>query len=217
METLKTEHVSKNIEGVLRLGPLDLRLDPGEILGIIGPAGAGKTTLLRLLWGFLRPDEGRIFVFGVQPHLNQVTVRLRAGYLSAHRQCCISRTVKEHLRFVGNFYQGWDESRTDQLLEEFGINANAVSQEVSRNDRVKILLVSALGHRPALLILDQPTSGLDAVARAQMLNFIQRLAIKEGTAIVLSSDLSDDLDHIADSILMLNRGRVVEYTRSPDC
>jgi ABC-2 type transport system ATP-binding protein len=193
---------------------VDLRLDPGEILGIIGPADAGKTTLLRLLWGFLRPDEGQISVFGVQPHLNQVAVRLKAGYLSAHQQSCISRTVREHLRFVGNFYEGWDESKTDHLLEEFGLDPHASLQELFGGDRIKVGLISALGHRPSLLILDEPTSGLDPLSREQILHFLRRIAFREATSIVVSSDITDDLDYIADSILMLNHGRVVEYARA---
>jgi ABC-type multidrug transport system ATPase subunit len=207
METLKAKQVSKTMDGVLRVGPLDFRLDPGEILGIIGPEGSGKTTLLRLLWGFLRPDEGRIAVFGVQPHLHQMTVRLKAGYLSARPHFYPSLSVMQHVRFTGNFYEGWNESKTNQLLGEFGIDPHAPLQDLAPSDRSKVRLISTLGHRPSLLLLDQPTSGLDATSRAQILHFLQRLAVKEGTSIVLSSDTSDELDQIPDSILMLKSPR----------
>ena len=213
-ETLKTEQVSKTLEGTLRLGPLNLGLDPGEILYVIGPFGSGKTTLLRLLWGFLRPDTGRISVFGMQPHLNQVRVRLKTGYVSANPNFWPSLTVKQHLRITGNFYEGWEESRTDQFLNEFGLDPNAVPNTVAPGERVKIALTSALGHDPALLIIDEPTSGLDAGSRTQILHFLKRLATNAGTSIVLSAELGDDLDHVGDSILLLNEGRVVKYARS---
>src|SRR5947207_6795900 len=112
METIRTEQLSKSFKGVFQLGPLDLRVEPGEVLGIMGPNGAGKTTLLRLLWGFMRPDSGRISVFGLQPHLEQVKVRLRAGYLSEHPAFYPTFTAQEFLRFIGNFYDQWDEPRT---------------------------------------------------------------------------------------------------------
>jgi ABC-2 type transport system ATP-binding protein len=214
METLRTEQLSKRFEGVFRLGPLDLRVAPGEILTVLGPIGAGKTTLLRLLWGFMRPDEGRISVFGMQPHLEQVKVRLRAGYLSENPHFHSSFTARQFLEFMGSFYEGWDESRTDRLLEQFGVHPNLEIENLSKGNRIKVGLISAVGHRPSLLILDEPTSGLDDLDRLDILHFLRVLAREEDTSIVLSSHISDDLDQIADSTLMLNRGRVVEYARA---
>ena len=216
METLRTEQLSKRFEGAFRLGPLDLRVAPGEILGIMGPNGAGKTTLLRLLWGFMRPDEGTISVFGMQPHLEQVKVRLRAGYLSNSPHFYSSFTARQFLRFVGQFYQGWEESRTDRLLENFEIDADLKLVNLSHGDRMKVALISAMGHRPSLLILDEPTSTIDAPVRADILHLLKMLARRENTSILLSSHISDDLDHVADSVLMLNHGHVVEYARLKD-
>jgi ABC-2 type transport system ATP-binding protein len=214
METVRTEQLSKSFKGIFRLGPLDLRVAPGEILGIMGPNGAGKTTLLRLLWGFMRPDSGSISVFGMQPHLEQVKVRLRAGYLSENPQFYPALTARQFLRFVGNFYDGWDAARTDRLLEKFGVESDLKIEKLSRGNRIKLGLISAAGHRPALLILDEPTSGLDPLVRLDILAFLRDLAREETVSILLSSHISDDLDQIADSILMLNKGRVVEYGRA---
>jgi ABC-2 type transport system ATP-binding protein len=214
METVRTEQLSKSYKGVFRLGPLDLRVAPGEILGIMGPNGAGKTTLLRLLWGFIRPDSGSIFIFGMQPHLEQVKIRLRAGYLSENPQFYSALTGRQFLQFVANFYEGWDSRRTDHLLEKFGVQSDLKIEKLSKGNRIKLGLISAVGHRPALLILDEPTSGLDPLVRLDILGFLRSLAREENVSILLSSHISDDLDQIADSVLMLNQGRVVEYARA---
>ena len=214
MDTVRTEQLSKFFKSAFRLGPLDLRVASGEILGVMGPNGAGKTTLLRLLWGFMRPDQGIISVFGMQPHLEQVKVRLRAGYLSENPQFYSSFTAKQFLRFVGHFYEGRDTTRADRLLQEFGVQADLKIEKLSKGNRIKLGLISAVAHRPSLLILDEPTSGLDPLIRRDILWFLKNLARQEDVSIVLSSHISDDLDKVADSVLVLNNGRVVEYARA---
>jgi ABC-2 type transport system ATP-binding protein len=214
METVRTEQLCKAFKSVFRLGPLDLRVAPGEILGVMGPNGAGKTTLLRLLWGFMRPDRGSILVFGMHPHLEQVKVRLRAGYLSENPQFYPSFSAKQFLRFVGYFYESWDTTRAHRLLKEFGVEADLKIEKLSKGTRIKLGLISAVAHRPSLLILDEPTSGLDPLVRRDILRFLKNLARQENVSVVLSSHISDDLDQIADSVLMLNNGRVVEYARA---
>jgi ABC-2 type transport system ATP-binding protein len=196
------------------VGPLDLRVAPGEVLGVMGPNGAGKTTLLRLIWGFMRPDEGAVYIFGMKPHLNQVKVRLQAGYMSENPQFYSALTAKQFLRFIGNFYDGWDEARADELLERFRVQPDLKIEKLSKGNRIKVGLISAVAHKPSLLILDEPTSGLDPLIRLDILGFLKHLAQRENVSIVLSSHISDDLDQIADSVLMLNNGRLVEYARA---
>jgi ABC-2 type transport system ATP-binding protein len=213
MEIIRIEGLEKSL-GQFRLGPLDLRVEAGEILGVMGPNGAGKTTLLKLAWGFLKPDSGSVRIFGLQPHLDQIRLRLRSGYLSESPQFYVSLKVRTFLDFVSNFYEGWDTSRVVSLLAQFRIDPDMRIQNLSKGNRIKLGLISALGHRPSLLILDEPTSGLDPLVRIDILDFIRGLAREEKVCTVLSSHISDDLDQIADSVLMLNEGRVVEYSRT---
>ncbi len=214
METIRTEQLIKSFKNTFRLGPLDLHVSPGEILGVMGPNGAGKTTLLRLLWGFLRPDAGAISVFGMRPHLEQVKVRLRAGYLAENPQFYYALTATQFLRFIGNFYDRWDEVRAGRLLDQFGVHPDLKIEQLSKGARVKLGLISAVVHRPELLILDEPTSGLDPLVRLDILRFLKRLAAEENVSVLLASHISDDLDQIADSVLMLNKGSVIEYARA---
>jgi ABC-2 type transport system ATP-binding protein len=106
MELIRAKSVVKQQGHQFKLGPVDLALSSGEVLGILGSHGAGKTTLLRLIWGFLRPDQGTVSVFHLQPHLNQLSVRQRAGYLSASPNFDVCLTVQRHIKFISQFYDG---------------------------------------------------------------------------------------------------------------
>jgi ABC-2 type transport system ATP-binding protein len=216
METIRTEQMRKTFKGKFGLGPLDLRVAPGEILGVMGPKGAGKTTLLRLLWGLLRPDKGSISIFGMRPHQDYVDIRLRAGYVWDIPYLYPALAARQFLLFIGSFYDNWQRRRTYELLDEFGIDADAPIGSLSKSDRMKLLIVSALGHRPSLLMLDEPTSGLDPRVRLDILDFLRRLAREENTSIVITSQVGDDLDHLAESILMLKEGKVIEYARASE-
>jgi ABC-2 type transport system ATP-binding protein len=159
----------------------------------------------------MRPDSGNISVFGLRPHLEQVKVRLRAGYLSENPRFYPALTAEQFLAFIGNFYDRWDETRARSLLDQFGVSAGLKIEKLSKGARVKLGLISAIAHRPSLLILDEPTSGLDPLIRTDILNFLRQLAREDNVSIILSSHISGDLDPIADSVLMLHKGRVVEY------
>lgn len=211
MDIFQLEQAVKKRGDDFVLGPLDVHLEPGEILGVMGPNGAGKTTLLRLLWGFLRPDAGRVSVFGRTPHIEQVWIRLRAGYLPESLRFYDWMTAEQFLSFIAGFYPSWDWGHAFELLEQFGITTHQILRTLSKGNRVKLGIVAAVSHRPRLLILDEPTAGLDPLVRIDILRFLRTSAEEGGTGVVLSSHVSDDLDRIADSVLMLDKGTVLEY------
>jgi ABC-2 type transport system ATP-binding protein len=215
MSLIHTRGLIKHFGRRFQLGPIDIQLEPGEVLGVMGPNGAGKTTLLKLIWGFLRPDSGAISVLRLQPHLDQVSVRLHAGYLAETPSFYGWMTTRQHLDFVSGFYDGWDIDRANTLLERFGIDPSVPIRQLSRGNRTKVALVAASGHNPFLLLLDEPTAGLDPIVRIDVLGFLRDLAKNHGVGIVLSSHISDDLDKLADSILMLHDGRAIEYAPAP--
>jgi ABC-2 type transport system ATP-binding protein len=210
MQLIEVDRVLKQRGDTFTLGPLSLQLAPGEVLGIMGPNGAGKTTLLRLLWGFLRPDRGAVSVLGMTPHLQQIRMRRRAGFVGDSTRFYEWMTASPYLAFVSGFYPGFDSQHAAGLLDGLGVAGKTGIRQMSRGNRVKLALVAALAHRPDLLILDEPTSGLDPVVRAQFLRLLGELSGK-GVGIVLSSHLSGDLDRLADTILMLDRGQPIEY------
>ena len=211
MDIFQLEQTVKRRGDDFTLGPVDAHLAPGEILGVMGPNGAGKTTLLRMLWGFLRPDEGSVLVFDRVPHLEQVWIRMRAGYMTESPNFYEWMTGTRFLEFMAGFYPTWDWKRAHQLTELFDLEVEKTIGALSKGNRAKLNLIAALTHRPRLLVLDEPTSGLDPVVRTEILDALRRCTVEEETGIVLSSHVSDDLDRIADTVLMLNKGSVVEY------
>jgi len=207
MELIRAEHVVKQQGSRFKLGPVDLKLRSGEVLGVVGKPGAGKTTLLKLIWGFLRPDEGSVSVFRLKPHLNQMSVRQRTGYLSESPGFHRCLTARQHVEFMSQFYEGWNDATVNTLLDRFCIDPGMCVQELSDSARVKLALISATGHNPFLLLLDDPMAQLDAIARIEISEFLKTLSSERGIGVLISAH-SSDLLQWADSTLTLIDGKM---------
>jgi ABC-2 type transport system ATP-binding protein len=211
MDVIKIEGLERSY-GEFRLGPFDLRVEPGAILTVTGHPRGGKTTLLRLLWGFERPTKGRVEVFGMQPHLEQIRVRSRAGYAGDHTWYYPELTTEAFLEFIGAFHENWDQGYALELLKDFHISNWHQISEISHQDRRRLGVIAALGHRPSLVILDQPAAGLDDKMRKHLIRVLKKLAREDKVTFVVSTHISDDLDQIGDGTLVLNHGHVMEST-----
>jgi ABC-2 type transport system ATP-binding protein len=208
MVLIRAQSVVKRQGPRFKLGPVNLELRSGEVLGIIGKTGAGKTTLLKLIWGFLRPDQGSLSVFHLKPHLNQMTVRQHTGYLSETPDFDGRRTARQHVRFMAQFYEGWNEASVNTLLDRFGIDPGMCVQELSDSAKVKLALISATGHNPYLLLLDDPMARLDALARKEISEFLKALSSERGIGAVVSAQPSSDIEQWTDSTLILIDGKI---------
>lgn len=190
------------------LRDVTLRVTRGQVFGLVGENGAGKTTLMQHLLGAYKPQAGTVRAFGLDPVADPTAVLSRIGYLSEDRDLPGWMRVGELMRYTQAFFPNWDEAYAERLREEFALPARSRIKTLSRGERAKAGLLVALAHRPELLLLDEPSSGLDAIARQDILAAVVRTVAEEGRTVVFSSHLLDEVERVADHVAMLHDGRV---------
>lgn len=191
------------------LNEVTFRATAGQVYGFVGANGTGKTTLLKHLLGLLRAQSGSVRVFGLDPVRDPVGVLGRVGYLSEERELPEWMRVDELMRYTQAYHPTWDMSYARELIETFGLDPSWKIKELSRGMRAQAGLVAAVAHRPELLILDEPSSGLDAVVRRDILDAIVRTVADDGRTVIFSSHLLEEVERMSDHLTMLHDGRVV--------
>lgn len=191
------------------LGPLDLTVPAGAIYGFVGPNGSGKTTTIDLMFGMGQVDAGRIAVLGFDHRRDEVEVKRRVGYVSPELDFRPWGRVGNAIHFVRGFYPTWDESYCANLLDAFHISMDERIRALSFGARTKLALVLALSWRPAVLVLDEPTTGIDAISKQQMFSELLA-AVRDGERTVfISSHAITDLERFADHVGMIKNGTLV--------
>jgi ABC-2 type transport system ATP-binding protein len=191
------------------LHDIDLVLPAGQVMGLVGVNGAGKSTLLRVLMGLVRADGGTVEVLGQRLPEAQVAVKRDIGYASDDMRLYRGQTLRWHMDFVRGIYPAWDEAYAQDLLKRFDLRPQQALGGFSHGQRVKALLLLMFARHPRLLLLDEPTTGLDPVARGEVLDAIADVLRDEERSILFSSHNTADIEQIADSITFLHAGRVV--------
>ena len=191
------------------LRDVSLEIPRGVVLGLVGANGAGKTTLIKHLLGLLRAQQGSVEVFGLNPVRSAVEVLGRLGYLSEDRDLPPWMTVSELLRYSRAFYPRWDPEYAEELRTRFQLAASARIRHLSKGELAKTGLLVALAHRPELLVLDEPSSGLDPIVRRAMLEAVVRSVADEGRTVLFSSHLLDEIARVSDRVAMIAQGRLV--------
>jgi ABC-2 type transport system ATP-binding protein len=195
--------------GKLRaLDELSLTARTGEIYGFLGRNGAGKTTTLRVLMGVLKPVGGEIRLFGESLQRVPVSIKRRIGYVSQEQSFYPWMSAEQLGRFVGAFYPTWDEAEYRRLLHVLDIPPRRRSAELSGGTRTKLGLALALAPRPPLLLLDEPTTGLDPVARREFNDLVVAMVAERGVTTFFSSHLVDDVESIASRVGIIQAGRM---------
>lgn len=192
------------------LGPLSFTLRPGERVALVGPNGAGKTTTVRALAGRVGDHGGAVLVDGRPLTGLLPAARQGIGYLPESLLGFGWMTVAEHFRFLARFYLGWDEAYADHLIEHLELDRNTRLGVLSKGSRVKVSFIAAEAYRPSLLILDEPTSGIDPVMRRELLDAIRQALHDPERLLLFSTHLLEDIEKIADRVIVLRRGRVRE-------
>ena len=204
------------IQGVTRrfgvkvaLDNVSLSVPAGTVLGLVGENGAGKTTLIKHVLGLLRAESGSVRVLGRNPVDDPVGVLAQIGYLSEEDNLPGWMRLHELLRYAGAFYPTWDAAYAESLRREFGLDSNAVVKNLSKGQRARAGLTIALAYRPPLLVLDEPSSGLDPIVRRDILGAIIRTIADEGRTVLFSSHLLGEVERVSDRVAMIKAGRIV--------
>ena len=192
------------------LTDVDLTLAPGHIMGFIGPNGAGKSTTIRIVMGLVAPDRGEVSVLGHRLPAEQVAAKRDIGFVSEDMRLYPRATLGWHMDFIRSIYPGWDTAYANMLLKRFDLHADQRIKGLSHGQRVKAGLLLVLARRPRLLVLDEPTTGLDPVARTEILKELMEVALDEDRSILFSSHNTRDVEQLSDQITFIDRGRILQ-------
>jgi len=186
-----------------------LHLQEGQVYGLLGKNGEGKTTLIRMVMGIIPVDKGKILYKGTEIKFNRPYYKKEVGYIPEESIFFSWMTIKELMSFNSSFYPDWNENKADELLDRFDLHENLKIKNLSRGMKLKLGLVVALAAEPRLLILDDPTSGMDVPTRQDFLKGIIREILDEGTTILFSSHLVHELEGIIDHLGILHDGKLI--------
>jgi ABC-2 type transport system ATP-binding protein len=195
VKTYGTQRVLENIQ---------LKIQPGAVVGLIGRNGAGKSTLLRCMMGMLAADHGSCSVFGESALAISDKNKARIGYVPQQPEALGWLTVKQMLTFVSGFYANWDHEFVASTLKRWNINTNALLSKLSPGERQRIALLRAMAYSPELLVLDEPAAALDPVARRELLREIVTRAADSGTTVIFSTHIVSDLERVASEIVFVH-------------
>jgi ABC-2 type transport system ATP-binding protein len=207
--TIEVSHVSRRFGKTVALDDASLNVPHGVVMGLIGENGAGKTTLIKHILGLLKAKEGDVRVFGLDPVRDPVGVLGRIGYLSEMRDLPEWMRISELMRYSQPFYPDWDQAYAEELVETFELDSLQKIKTLSKGQRARTALLIALAHRPDLLLLDEPSSGLDPLVRRDIISAIIRTIAEEGRTVLLSSHLVDEVERVADSVAIIHHGQMV--------
>ena len=202
--------LSRSFRGTKALSDVSLQIPVGSIFGLIGLNGAGKTTLIRHLIGALRPQTGRVRVLGEDPIRDPEGVLREIGYLSEEDSLPTWMKVGSLMDFCRALYPSWDDAYATELCDTFGLTRGTALKGLSKGQRARAGLLVAIAHRPKLLILDEPSSGLDPIARRDILEAIIRTINQDGRTVLFSSHLLEEVDRVCDSIALMREGRIIQ-------
>jgi ABC-2 type transport system ATP-binding protein len=191
------------------LDAVSLSLPRGAVYGLVGANGAGKTTLIKHILGLLKAEAGSVRIFGLDPVADPVSVLSRIGYLSEENDLPGWMRVDELIRYSRAFYKNWDDRYADELRDAFTIDPSSKIKDLSKGQRSRVGLLIALAYRPELLVLDEPSSGLDPIVRRDILGAVIRTIADEGRTVLFSSHLLDEVEQVADHVTMIRQGTIV--------
>ena len=205
---IETERLTKSYGTFRGIVDVDLVVNQGEIFGFLGPNGAGKTTTIRVLLDLIRPTSGSARLFGIEASADPVAIHRRIGYLPGEWNLYDRLTGGETIHFFANLRRGVDPAYARELIERLDLDPSRRFREYSRGNKQKVGLIVAFQHRPDLLILDEPTAGLDPLVQ-QTFNELLFEARADGRTVFLSSHIISEVERTCDRVAIIREGRIV--------
>lgn len=208
-KAIEIKNLVKRYDDNFQLGELNLDIPSGEIIGLIGENGAGKTTLIKSILDILRINKGEIKIFGKDIKNNETLIKEDIGVVLDNTFFPEVLNAKDIDSVMKSIYKSWDSKLYYDYLKEFNIPVTSIIKKLSKGMRKKLEIATALAHHPKLLILDEPTSGLDPVVRNEVLDIFLKFIADDEHTILFSTHITSDLEHIADEIVFIDKGKVL--------
>jgi ABC-2 type transport system ATP-binding protein len=206
---IETFHLTKRFGRSCAVKGLNLRIPRGRAFGLLGPNGAGKSTTIRMLIGTLAPTLGQARVLGIDVRDNPTLVKQKVGYVPETHHIYRWMRVSEVIGFCQSCYTSWNDQLCRELLDRFGLDPQKKVKHLSKGMLVKLSLLLAVAHEPELLLLDEPLSGLDPIAREEFLDGVLQVICDRGQTVLISSHMLDDVRRLADSVAILYEGQIL--------
>lgn len=206
---IEIKNLKKKYDDKFELGEIDIKIPKGIIVGLIGENGAGKTTLIKSMLNIIKIDSGEIKIFGKDYKKEEKEIKEDIGVVLDNMFFPELLNAKDINNAMKDVYKNWDSELYFSYLKEFDLADNKPLKSMSKGMRKKLEIATALAHKPKLLILDEPTSGLDPVVRSEVLEIFQKFIEDEEHSILLSTHITSDLEHIADEIIFIDKGKKV--------
>lgn len=211
---IETRGLTKSYGGVQALRGVDLEVRQGEMFGFLGPNGAGKTTTIRCLLDLIRPNGGSLRVLGLDPQKQPLAVRRRVGYLPGELRLDDTLTVEGQLRYLSHVRGGKaDWARTRRMCDRLDLDLKPLTRNLSKGNKQKVGVVQALMHRSELLLMDEPTFGLDPLMQQEVLRILDE-SRDEGATVFFSSHILSEVQEIAERVGIIRQGLVVEVAET---
>jgi ABC-2 type transport system ATP-binding protein len=201
--------LTKRFGSTMAVRGLSLTIPRGTIFGLLGPNGAGKSTTIKMLIGTLAPSFGEARVLGIDVRKNPTEVKQRVGYVPESHHVYRWMRVREAIGFCRSCYQTWNDEICREMLGQFDLDPNKKVKQLSKGMLVKLSLLLAISHEPELLLLDEPLSGLDPLAREEFLDGVLRAVCDRGQTVLISSHMLDDVRRLADTVGILYEGQLL--------
>ena len=222
IEDFRVAECAASLNGVsksykhFQLRNINLQLQSGTVVGLIGPNGAGKSTTMRILMGLIHPDSGTVSALGKPISSSEASAKKDIGYFSDDMRLYKPESIGWHMQFVRSLYSSWDDTYAKKLLDRFGLIERQAIKGLSHGQRVKTMLLLILARKPKLLVLDEPTNGLDPVAKHEILTELMQVIQDETRTILYSSHNTQDVEQISDVITFIDRGQVIASSNRDD-